>query len=611
MTLRLKIYAVVAVLLGLACSQHDPAGPRPGDQTPPSVSDVVAWDKTHVIVVFNERVTRETADNPFNYRLGGPVGGPKTGAHLASGDGGLDSTCNVCTASLHADNRTVTLTTQLLDPSQWSIHVHGVSDVHGNMMTNTNTLNFEGTDGPDVTPPEVVLQSPEPDASGVSPGGFVRFQFSEAVISATVTKGFFVTGPGAQRISIRNDDPTHYDCDLAPLQPNSQYVVSLIGVDDLAGNRMPAVQWTFQTAETADTLVPMVRWSNPQDASRNVALNTPLSISFTEPMDPYSVRLRGDVDATAVTWSNGGKKVTFATTWAADWQYTLQIRPGDYRDLAGNAGTQLFTLNFSTGNTLSASGFSGTVAGDLSSDAARNPGGALVLATTSPNKIFTCVAALVGSNHSYQFSHIIDGTYFPVCVVDANHDGLYQLNYGDAVGIFGVSDPWSDQPQSVELHQSSRIGIDFPIYDPTAIYGVFYYDGANAGPAHAGLFDTAGFDPNTSVPVISTEVVDGGTWDYSINELDTGPIPEGSYYVAAFMDLDDDGIFQPGSEPMGVYGGDTPIAVHVTHGVDKSDVNITLHDPAPGMRANAVRWPVSRRSGKAQQFIEALEKATD
>ena len=607
--LKLGVYLALAVL---ACSQHDPAGPVPGDHTPPNISEVTAWDKTHVVVVFDERVTRETADNPFNYRLAGPADQPPKLAPLPdTPDGGLDSLCNVCTASLHADNRTVTLTTEYLDPSQWSIHVHGVSDVHGNLITKTNDVKFEGTDGPDVTPPEVVFQSPEPDASGVSPGGFVRVQFSEAVIAATVTGAFHVTGPGAQRISLRNDDPIHYDCDLAPLQPNTQYLVALTGVEDLAGNRMPDVQWTFQTAESADTLAPMVRWTNPPPSARNVELDTPLSISFTEPMDPYSVRIRGDMNSTAVRWSNGGRKVTFATTWAADWEYTLQIRPGDMRDLAGNAGTQLFTLTFATGSTVSAGGFSGTIAGDLSSPDARDPAGALVFATLAPDHIYSSVVALVGSNHAYQLSHLVDGTYYPVCVIDSNHDGLFQLNYGDAVGIFGMSNPWSQAPQTVEIHQSARIGIDFPIYDPTAVYGVISYGGENTGALHVGLFHTADFDPITSVPVVSILAVDGGTWDYTINELNVGPIVEGSYYVAAYMDFNKNGLFDPGVDPSGVYGGDTPIEVHVTRTVDVSDVNIDLHDPAPPVHANSVRWPITKRTGKAQPFIEALERASD
>ncbi|HKW14912.1 MAG TPA: Ig-like domain-containing protein [Candidatus Krumholzibacteria bacterium] len=602
------MYLALAVL---ACSQHDPAGPGPGDQTPPHISEVAAWDKTHLIVVFDERVTRETADNALNYKLAGPVDQPKMVPLRDGGDGGPDTVCNVCTASLHPDNRTVTLTTQFMDSNQWSIHVHGVSDVHGNEITKTNRVNFEGTDGPDVTPPEVVFQSPEPDASGVSPGGYVRVQFSEAVIPASVTRGFLVTGPGAQRISIRNEDPIRYDCDLAPLQPNAEYLVALTGVEDLAGNRMPDMQWTFQTAETADTLAPMVRWSNPQQAAFNVELDTPLSISFTEPMDPYSVRIRGDVNSTAVRWSNGGRKVTFATTWEPDWQYTIQIRPGDMRDLAGNAGTQLFTLSFATGSTVSAGGFSGTVAGDLSSNDARDPAGALVFATSAPDHIFSSVVALVGSNHAYQFSHLLDGTYYPVCVVDSNHDGLYQLQYGDAVGIFGMPNPWLQKPEAVEIHQSSRIGIDFPIYDPAAVYGVISSDGTSEGPLHVGLFRTADFDPTTSVPVISIIAVDGGTWDYVINELDVGPIAAGSYYVAAYMDLSDDGLFNPGDDPMGVYGGDTPIEVHVAHGLDVSDVNIVLHDPSLAVHTNSVRWPITKRTGKAQPFIEALEKASD
>jgi hypothetical protein len=106
----------------------------------------------------------------------------------------------------------------------------------------------------------------------------------------------------------------------------------------------------------------------------------------------------------------------------------------------------------------------------------------------------------------------------------------------------------------------------------------------------------------TSVPAVSVIAQRTGASDYTINSLNTGSIANGDYYVAAYLDAASNGVFDPADDPLGVYGGATPIAVHVAGAADSPNVNISLRDPGSVMVARAVQWPVARRSGRLEPF---------
>ena len=605
-SLCIRATVAVAALAVLACSEHDPAGPPSGDHTPPSIASVVGWDVNHIVVYFDERVTRQTAEDPANYHIAEytPPGGPRTtGAAVLAPS-------NVYAAALHSDNRTVTLTTIDMQDGTYALAVTGVSDVSGNYVVKADNHPFDGTGESDTTPPEVVYQSPAPGAVGVSTGGFVLIEFSEAVKVNTLISGLDVTGgDGVRMVSIAYEDQLHYACDLDFLKANTLYSVSITGVRDTAGNQMPDVQWTFQTEETYDVKSPAVVSSTPANRAVRVATDTNLSFTFSEPMDPYSVKLRPPVDFDAKHWSNGFRTVTYQTTWRPETQYTVQIRPGEMRDAAGNAGAQLFTLTFSTGGVLATGSLAGKIAGDPNSAKADDPTGGLVFAgVQSAYDLYTSVVGMVGATDSYEIPRLAEGTYFPFYVMDSNGDRLFQPNYGDAIGIYGVTDWEANQPAATVYVGSALVGaVDFRIFDPSAVYGLISYDGPRDGPMYVGLFATDGFDPLTSVPVLENIAEWNGTWAYIINSLVNGPVPDGEYYVAAYMDADRNAFFDPANDPMGVYGGATPIAVDLSHGNDAPGASIVLKDPVPGANATAVRWPLARRSDRLKPYLDALD----
>jgi hypothetical protein len=144
------------------------------------------------------------------------------------------------------------------------------------------------------------------------------------------------------------------------------------------------------------------------------------------------------------------------------------------------------------------------------------------------------------------------------------------------------------------------------IHDPSAVYGLLTYEGILEGQKYVGLFATEGFDPATSVPVFAMEASWDGAWDYVINTLDVGAIPDDEYYVAAFLDYSGDGLFNPGFDPCGVYGGASPIAVNLSNGRDAPNTSFVLADPVPAAHRRAVAWPIPAQSPRMRSFLDAL-----
>ncbi|HET6347730.1 MAG TPA: Ig-like domain-containing protein [Candidatus Krumholzibacteria bacterium] len=599
----MSVAVAVALPAVVACSQHEPDGPGPGDHTPPTVINAVAWDINHMTAVFSETVTRETAENPDNYDVVGG-GGPKGAPQPVSGSS------TVFLVALHSDNRTVTLSTVPMADGPMLLRVKGVSDVNGNRIFRSLEFPFNGSKANDTTPPEVAYMSPVPGALGVSIGTAVMVEFTEEVVPETVFHGMRVNGDGARLSSIYNYDALHFVCDLDLLNLSTAYTASLKGVTDVAGNQMPDMQWTFETEAVYDTQEPQVLETRPANGEVNVDPSVDLAVLFSEAVDPFSLRLRPSVHPAAVWWSKGGRKVTYSTTWLEGTQYTVQIRPGEMADISGNPSTRLFTLTFSTGPALQKGSFTGKITGDPHSARAADPAGGLVFAgPTSPYDTYTSVVSVVNPDGTYQIPHLGNGTYFPFYIMDSNADQLYLPNYGDAFGIFGITDPRSSQePATVTIGGTRVPNIDMQIYDPSAVYGFLTYYGERDGLMRVGLFATEGFDPMTSVPVLSITAEWTGTWDYLINSLDNGPLQDGSYYVAAFMDADQNEVFDPSYDPMGVYGGATPIAVDLSQGRDAPNTSIVLNDPAPAaVSLPAVRWPEAVHLGRLKPFLDQID----
>ncbi|HEX6791646.1 MAG TPA: Ig-like domain-containing protein [Candidatus Krumholzibacteria bacterium] len=609
----------LALVLALAsCSDDD--NPTDGgivDETPPSVASVTAVDAGHIDVVFSEPVTRASAENTSNYSILIVV---SPASPTASALGGQ----TVVAAALSGDGKKVTITTtpDMLGIA-YDMWVENIVDEAGNTMGDPVVQRFTGSTAADNTAPVLVYRKPAPNSTNQSTTALIELTFSEPIQQSSLEQLFGLGGAQGQvPVAFTSPDDVHFYGDHDPLALNSNYDIVLHGVLDYAGNPSSHVAWTFQTTAVADKTPPALVSSTPANLATNVGVNAQLILVFSERIDAESFTPFFTPEITGTTeWSLDGKTLTFtpATPLPADTQFELEIFPGDVADLAGNVNTALFTVVFSTGPTLQAGSIAGTLTGDASSSSASNPAGALVAQATafpfSGQPFSVLGAATAASNGAYTNQYLRDGTYYPLAIKNTVKDGFIDPYMGDAIGFYGVDYRQGDlSPDSVVIAGGSHAtNINFKLYDPTAVYGTVDYNGVYVGESHSilvGIFETAGFDPATSQPVAGTEAYWPDFSSYVINSIDVGPIAAGNYYVGAFLDVNDDGDYQPATEPAGLFGGTPPDAVDLSSGKDAPNTNILLLDPTPGMNAaTSSHWKTTPHAKWLQNVSRAVREA--
>ncbi len=592
----LRAFALTfALVLVAGCGDDDdPAGGGPADTTPPALSTVTVVDVSHIDVTFNEDVDPTTAEATDNYTI---VTTTAAATETASSGGGL----NVFSASLSQDGQTVSLTTNPMAAISYDLSITGVEDVSGNAIETAVVQSFTGTTDPDITPPEVVYRSPGPNATNVPIGTQIFLTFSEGIPPAPFFAGFTLSsGAGDVPFGADSDDGAHIV--VTPdvlLELGTEYTINMTGIEDEAGNVMPDLTWTFTTTNVVDTTPPTITSTSPTNGTLNVDVNTDLSVTFSEPVNQgvLGLLLYPEVGDGIIVWTNGGKTLTFSpfAPLVDNQQYTLSALPGSYEDLSGNANTAYSQYRFSTGSALATGSFTGTLSGDPTSDDADNPSGARVFAVVGPSldDILIAGSAVAGASGSYDILNLPDDDYFALSLLDSNHDGGLDPSLGDAIGAYGVDFGIPDfDPDLIGISGGSRVtGIDFQLFDFSAIAGTVSYSGGVGG-AHfvgIGLFETAGFDP-MNAPDYTTEASWPDFPEWGFLNMDYG-FPDGSYYVGAFLDANDNLTLDFGTDPVGFYGGlPTPTAITVNNGSDAIDIVIPLEDPPVSSSSGSIVW---------------------
>lgn len=221
----------------------------------------------------------------------------------------------------------------------------------------------------DVTAPTVVSVIPLDGSAGVSVSTSVAIKFSEPLDPATITAAtIFLTGAGLGNVSgALNYDAGSSTVTFVPassLQNDVTYTVSATtGVRDVAGNALSAFGSTFRTSAAPpppDAIPPTVLSSVPVDGSTNVAINTPIRINFSEPMNASTINGStiflsgpGGTVAGTVSYDNSALSATFVPSAALQnsTTYTLVATTG-VKDVEGNNMLSQFPAAFTTIATL-------------------------------------------------------------------------------------------------------------------------------------------------------------------------------------------------------------------------------------------------------------------
>lgn len=596
-----------------ACGEDGPpTGGGKQDTTPPAITSITAIDAYHIQVVFNEALSRSAAEGSYHYWIEETAPPPVHGAAAA-----LEDPLIVGGATLADDEKTVSLSTYSpMTDIAYDLTIWGLEDAFGNVVGNVIegvTQSFVGNAAADETPPQVVSRTPAPNAVDIPVGVAVAVKFSESISveNATwISDGEIVLAEPWVRGDKLTMSPDH------ALAPGSENTVTLSGVQDLSGNVMPDIQWSFTVTTVQDNTPPRLISSVPANFANNVSVNSNISLTFSEPLHPDTrfVTIIPYLDVFLIGFlDNDGRTLVVETggLLKANQQYTVWLEPSYFRDLSGNSLNQATTVTFTTGRTL----FSGRIAGKLTGDpgtGAADPAGASVIAEGDSN----LVAVAAAKDGTFKLNHLPDYLYRVTAVKESNNDGNLDFYFGDAIGLYGVNLALQDlEPDFVEITSGAQVtGINFAIYDPSAVWGTLSYSGIYQGEnnlEYVGLFKTEGFDPHN--PSQALLVADTGAYlsdPWSLNSL-IQEFPEGDYYVAAYIDVGNYGL-DVSVDPYNWYGGPgAPIVVHLVNGSDVADIKIALSDPAPGLTSvgHSIPWRATKENATFKHLGDMVRKS--
>jgi hypothetical protein len=199
----------------------------------------------------------------------------------------------------------------------------------------------------------------------------IAVTFSKDMSPTTIsTSSFTVTGPGATPIagtvtytaSSRAAVFTPTDASL----PAGTALTGTIttGATDTSGNALLSnFVWTFSTAAAPDVIPPTVSLNVPAAGATNTALNTHITATFSEDMDPSTITAAsftltasgGTPVAGTVSYAAGARSAIFTpttpATLVAGTTYNATITTAA-KDLSGNALAGNFAWSFTTGSTI-------------------------------------------------------------------------------------------------------------------------------------------------------------------------------------------------------------------------------------------------------------------
>jgi len=255
---------------------------------------------------------------------------------------------------------TFTPSNPLTPNTNYNLTTGGFTDLSGTTFADSLADAFKTGSGPDTTAPSVVSSSPAQAAAGMPVNAVLDVLFSEAMNPVTILRGGTVTltsgsTPVPATISANATGTGLNIKPLAVLLPSTTYTYRLTGLTDLAGNQLPAFSSSFTTSASPapDTTRPTVVSVSPADMTSGVALNAPVTITFSEPIDPTTasgiVFLAGPVSPFPGSYAVSGATVTFTpqSAWPPNTSIVVGV-PTSVTDLAANTLANGFTSSFTT-----------------------------------------------------------------------------------------------------------------------------------------------------------------------------------------------------------------------------------------------------------------------
>ncbi len=287
-----------------------------------------------IAATFNKAMNSSTI-NTSTFTLTGPGEAPVTGTVMYSG---TTATFTPIVSLASSTLYTATITT-------------GATDTLGNVLANNFVWSFT------TRAPTVVSTVPVIGATGVPVSTLVSATFSEAMNPATINAATFtLTGPGGTPVAgaVSFAGTTATFAPTTVLATSTLYTATITtGAKDPTGAALAAnFEWTFTTVPAPS---PIVISTVPANGTASVAVNTPISATFSEAMNPATINaatftLTGPgATPVAGTVSYAGTTATFTptTVLATSTVFTATITTGA-KNSTGIALASNFVWTFTT-----------------------------------------------------------------------------------------------------------------------------------------------------------------------------------------------------------------------------------------------------------------------
>ncbi len=233
-----------------------------------------------------------------------------------------------------------------------------VRDLAGNPMTDDYQWSFTTAPAPDTQPPTVSSTSPAKDAKDVAVDTVITAIFSEEMDATTINTATFTVGGVTGTVDYDSATMTATFKPVSNLSYDTTYTATITNdVTDSAGNHM-ASDYTrsFTTASAPDTQPPTISSTSPAKDTKDVAIDTVITATFSEAMDAATINITtfivstgsNNIDGT-VAYSDMTATFTPSAPLGYSTTYTASITTG-VTDEAGNAMTSDYTWSFTTGS---------------------------------------------------------------------------------------------------------------------------------------------------------------------------------------------------------------------------------------------------------------------
>jgi len=209
-------------------------------------------------------------------------------------------------------------------------------------------------------PPTVISTSPANGVIGVGTNVVVTATFNETMDASTIGTSTFTLSDGSGNISgtVSYSGTTAAFTPLANLSTSTTYTATVTtGAKDSTGTAMASnYTWSFTTGSGPDTTPPTVSSTIPANGATDVAINSPVRVTFSEALDAatittstFTVDTGGNNISGSVSYSGTSTTAIFTPSSNLDRfiTYTVMITTG-VKDLAGNAMVTDYHSSFTT-----------------------------------------------------------------------------------------------------------------------------------------------------------------------------------------------------------------------------------------------------------------------